>query len=179
MRRIQLRELTEEERTRLERLIHSRTAPVREVERARIIWSASRAEPTPVIAERLQIKALTVRGWIKRFNAEGLSGLQDRPRCGRPATYAPEEVAEVIAASLTQPQKLGLPFGSWTLDRLAAYLNEQKGIAIRRSRIDEILLAEGLRWRKQETWFGERVDPEFAKKRGESKPSTRRLQPEA
>jgi transposase len=179
MRRIQLRELTEEERTTLGRLVHSRTAPVREVERARIIWSASQAEPTPVIAERLQIKALTVRGWIKRFNAEGLSGLQDRPRSGRPATYAPEEVAEVIAASLTQPQKLGLPFGSWTLDRLAAYLNEQKGIAIKRSRIDEILLAEGLRWRKQETWFGERVDPEFAEKRGASKPSTRPLQREA
>jgi hypothetical protein len=36
---------------------------------------------------------------------------------------------------------------------------------MRRSRIDEILLAEGLRWRRQETWFGERVDPEFAAKR--------------
>jgi hypothetical protein len=41
-------------------------------------------------------------------------------------------------------------------------LSEHKAIAIRRSRIDEILLAEGLRWRRHETWFGERVDPEFA-----------------
>ncbi len=38
-----------------------------------------------------------------------------------------------------------MPFGSWTLDRLQAYLNEQKKIPIKRSRIDEILLAEGLR----------------------------------
>jgi len=53
------------------------------------------------------------------------------------------------------------------LDRLQAYLQEHKGIAIQRSRIDEILLDEGLRWRKQETWFGERVDPAFAAKRGE------------
>jgi len=30
-----------------------------------------------------------------------------------------------------------------------------------------MLLAEGLRWRKQETWFGERVDPEFAEKRAD------------
>ncbi len=35
------------------------------------------------------------------------------------------------------------------------------------SRLGEVLLTEGLRWRKQETWFGERVDPEFAAKRGQ------------
>jgi transposase len=46
---------------------------------------------------------------------------------------------------------LSLPFGCWTLDRLATYLNEQKGIAIKRSRIDEVLLAEGLRYHKQDT----------------------------
>jgi len=69
---------------------------------------------------------------------------------------------------LTDPQELGLPFGSWTLDRLAAYLNAERGIAIKRSRIGEILVAEGLRWRQQETWFGERPDPAFAARRGRS-----------
>jgi hypothetical protein len=37
---------------------------------------------------------------------------------------------------------------------------------MKRSRLDELLLAEGLRWRQQESWFGERVDPEFAQTRG-------------
>jgi hypothetical protein len=36
---------------------------------------------------------------------------------------------------------------------------------MQRSRSDELLIAEGLRWRKHETWFGERVDPAFAEKR--------------
>ena len=35
---------------------------------------------------------------------------------------------------------------------------------MRRSRISEIFIREGLRWRQQETWFGARVDPDFAKK---------------
>jgi transposase len=112
--------------------------------------------------------------WIKRFNAEGLAGLQDRPRSGCPPTYPPDQKAEVIATALSDPHTLGLPFGCWTLDRLEIYLNEQKGIAIKRSRIDEILLAEGLRWRSQESWFGEKVDPDFAQKRGSSKRSTPR-----
>jgi hypothetical protein len=80
----------------------------------------------------------------------------------------------VVAAALTNPRSLGLSFASWPLDRLAAYLLEHKGIAMRRSRIDEILLQEGLRWRRHETWSGERVDPEFAEKRAASRRSTAR-----
>jgi transposase len=107
-----------------------------------------------------------VRKWIKRFNERGVADLEDEPRSGRPATYTPEEVSEVIATALTDPQELGLAFASWTLDRLEVYRNEVKGIGIKRSRIDDLLVREGLRWRSQETWFGERVDPDFARKRG-------------
>src|ERR687890_2881218 len=159
-----LRDLTAEERSAVETLARSRTAPQCRVERARLVWRASRGETPPAIAEALGLDAETVRRRIRRFNAEGVAALDDHHRSGRPATYSPDEVAVVIAAALTSPRRLGLPFASWTLDRLAACLRERKGIAIRRSRIDEILLQEGLRWRRQETWFGERVDPEFAEK---------------
>jgi transposase len=114
-----------------------------------------------------------VRLWLKRFNAEGLDGLRDRSRAGRLATYTAEQAGEVVALSLTDPQSLELPFASWMLDRLAAYLHEVKRIPMSRARIGKLLVAKGLRWRTQETWFGERVDPVFAEKRGPSSPSTR------
>jgi transposase len=79
----------------------------------------------------------------------------------------------VIDTALTRPADLGLPFASWTLDRLVARLAE-RGIAMRRSRISEIFLQEGLKWRHEETWFGERVDPDFARKRGRSSNSTQK-----
>ena len=169
-----LRALTAEEASAIEMLARSRTAPARRVERARLIRRASRGETPPGIAEALGLDAETVRRRIRRFNAEGLAAFDDHHRSGRPTTYSADEVAVVIAAALTSPRSLGLPFASWTLDRLAAYLLEHKGIAMRRSRIDEILLAEGLRWRRHETWFGERVDPEFAEKGGGSRRSTPR-----
>ncbi len=153
----------------MESLARSRTAPARQVERARIVWRASHGETPPSIAETLGLSAETVRRRIRRFNAEGLAAFGDHHRSGRPATYSADAV---IAAALTSPRRLGLPFASWTLDRLAAFLREHKGIAMRRSRIGEILLKEGLRWRRQETWFGARVDPEFAEKRGGSRHST-------
>jgi transposase len=169
---LRLRALTAEEAQAIGRLARSRTAPVRVVERARIVDLAARGCRAPGIATELGVSERTVRRWVKRFSAQGLAGLTDAPRSGRPATYTADEVGELVAASLTAPQALGLPFGSWTLDRLAAYLQEEKGIPMKRSRIGEILQAEGLRWRQQETWFGERPDPAFAEKRGPSSPST-------
>jgi len=94
-------------------------------------------------------------------------------RSGRPPTYTAEERSAVIKAALSRPAELDLPFASWTLDRLVAYLGTQ-GIGMRRSRVSEVLLAEGLKGRQEETWFGARVDPAFAEKRGPSNTSTPR-----
>jgi transposase len=163
---IRLRPLTPDEQTAVQRLARSRTASARLVERAQIVWAASQGEPVTAIAHRLGLDRRTVAVRLQRFNEQGLAALEDAPRSGRPPTYTQEQVGLVIALALTKPASLGLPFACWTLDRLQAYLHEERGIGIKRSRIDEILLAEGLRWRSHETWFGERVDPEFAEKRG-------------
>jgi transposase len=165
---VALRVVTDDERAALERLARSRTAEARLAQRAQILLGLLNGECPSAVAGRLGVTRATVYTWIRRFNAEGVAGLRDRPRPGRPPTYTAEQRAEVVAAALTAPKDLGLPFGCWTLDRLRAYLSDRKGIPIKRSRIDEILLDEGLRWRKQETWFGERVDPDFAEKRGPS-----------
>jgi transposase len=82
----------------------------------------------------------------------------------------------VVATALTDPQALGQAFACWTFARLAVYLQETQGVAMSRSRLHEVLQREGLRWRTQETWFGQRVDPDFAAERGPSSASTANLQ---
>ncbi len=168
-----LRPLTDDERKELERLSRSRTGEARLVVRAKIVLGLAAGERPYQVADRVGVGRAAASEWLHRFNTEGLKGLTDHPRPGRPHTYTPDQRAEVIAAALTKPESLGLPFASWTLDRLQTYLSEHKGIGIKRTRIDEILIAEGLRWRKQETWFGQKVDPQFAAKRGRSSNSTR------
>jgi len=172
---LRVRELTPEEAATVKRLAQSRTEPARLVERAPIIWRATQGQRVPAIAHSLDVAEATVRRWLTRFNAAGLEGLTDLPRSGRPATYPAEQVGAVLAAALAKPDDLGLPFGAWTLDRLVVYLQEQQGITMKRSRVGEVLAAEGLRWYTQETWFGERVDPAFAEKRGPSSSCAPRL----
>lgn len=173
---LRLRALGEEERNTIERLVHARNTPVGKLKRAQIIWLASQGRKTPEIAKQLEVSERTVRNRLHRFNEQGLQGLEEAPRSGRPATYTPEEVSSSIQTALCNPRDLGEDYASWTLDRLVDYLHRVKGVHMKRSRISEIFIAKGLSWRHEETWFGERVDPDCAKKRGPSKPSTLRLQ---
>lgn len=173
---LRLRELSEEERKTIERLVHARNTPVGKLKRAQVIWLASQGGKTPEIAKQLEVSERMVRNRLHRFNEQGLPGLEEAPRSGRPVTYTPEEVSSIIQTALCNPRDLGEDYAIWTLDRLVDYLLRAKGIRMKRSRISEIFIAEGLSWRHEETWFGERVDPDFAKKRGPSKPSTPRLQ---
>ena len=171
---IRVRAVGEEEAAELARLARSRTLGSGLVRRAQIVQHAvQEGLSAPDIAARMGLCGATVRFWLKRFNERGLQGLEEDMRSGRPPTYTAEERSAVIKAALSRPAELGLPFAPWTLDRLVAYRSE-RGIGMRRSRIGEVLLAEGLKWRQEETWFGARVDPDFARKRGRSSGSTPR-----
>jgi transposase len=175
---VRVRAVSDEEREALGRMARSRTLGAGLVRRAQIVLHAVEGLKAPEIGARMDLGGVTVRPWLKRFNARGLQGLEEDVRTGRPPTYSAEQRGAVITTALTPPAKLGLPFASWTLDRLVAHLSGQ-GIAMRRSRISELFIQEGLKWRHDETWFGERVDPDFARKRGRSSSSTRQHRPAA
>jgi transposase len=173
---IRVRAVGDKEREELTRMARSRTLGAGLVRRARIVLHALEGLKAPEVGARMGLCGATVRHWLKRFNARGLQGLAEDVRTGRPPTYSAEQRSAVIDTALTSPADLGLPFASWTLDRLVAYLSE-RGVAMRRSRISEIFLQEGLKWRHEESWFGARVDPDFTRKRGRSSSSTRPRRP--
>jgi transposase len=170
---LRLRPLTEEEERVISKLARSQSASKRLVERAKIIQLATEGQTIPQMMQQLHLSEHMVRKWFKRFEQQGLAGLEDAPRPGAPSRYSAENKARVIEAALTRPSDLNLGFNCWTFERLAAYVREHLGIQMKKTRIFEILHEEGLRWRKQETWFGERLDPEFAQKRGPSNSSAR------
>src|SRR5215212_4223448 len=169
---IRIRTPGAEEQAGLTRMARSRTLCAGRVKRAQLVLLAAEGRKAGEIAEALRLHAKAARFWLERFNARGPAGLDESERPGRPPVYSADQVGAVVEAALTRPADLGLPVASWTLDRLAAYLSEAKGTAMRRSRVGEVLRREGLKWRQEETWLGQRVDPDFARKRGRSSGST-------
>ena len=82
--------LSEKERKKLEAKARRYTSPYRDVIRARIVLYAAEGLHNDEIAARLDTPRQIVSKWRKRFFEEGLIGLQERPRRGRPARFSPQ-----------------------------------------------------------------------------------------
>ena len=84
-------------------MTRSLTLPHGLVRRARIILACAAGEPQVKIAKRLGLSKMTVSKWRHRFHHQGIKGLRDQQRPGRPRTHDDERVAEVINTALQSP----------------------------------------------------------------------------
>ena len=168
---VQLRELTEGEKQAIARIINSRTEPVRRVQRAKIIQFMLENPKLPAseAGRRSGYRSdWPGRAWVKRFNEQGLAGLEDEHRSGRPRVHDEKVRSALIDLATQKPNTLGYPFKLWTLERLQTAFKERHGVHLSDSTIWTWLDEEGLEWKRQESWFheAERHDPESVENRG-------------
>jgi transposase len=109
--------LSPAERQELTRVVRTPSSPQQAVTRARIVLRAAEGASNRQIAREVGMSELRVGGWRNRFLREGLAGLADQPRPGRPRTIDEPTVQRVIAMTLEPP-----PSGEshWSIQRLAA-----------------------------------------------------------
>ena len=82
-------ELSDEEHRILEARGRRYTFPYRDVVRAQMVLLAARGLRNDEIARRLNTRREVVSMWRQRFFHEGLAGLEERPRQGKPPTFPP------------------------------------------------------------------------------------------
>lgn len=81
--------LSAEQRVELEARARRYTLPYRDVVRAKIVLMAAAGLDNDEIAARLDTRREIVSKWRKRFFEQGLPGLEERPRGGRPPAFSP------------------------------------------------------------------------------------------
>ena len=87
----------------LRALVRARTTEQRLVQRARIVLHAAQGTPNRTIAAEVRVAPMTVLLWRTKYARDGLAGLADEPRPGRPPTYSREDRDRVIALTLEPP----------------------------------------------------------------------------
>jgi transposase len=156
--------VTAGDRRRLTKLASCRTAPYQQVIRARIVLAAVCGHSNNAISRRLGVSVDTVRCWRGRYGDQGLAGLADRPRSGRPPRLTPLQIAEVKALACQLPAETGVPLSRWSCPELADQV-VARGIApaISASTVRRILAADTLKPWQYRSWLFIR-DPAFATK---------------
>jgi transposase len=154
--------LTAAERHRLKALAYSHTAGYQQVIRARIVRDAARGYSNATIARRQGVTVDTVRRWRNRYAEEGMAGLTDRRRSGRPPRFSPVQIAEVKALACQLPAETGTPLSKWSCPELAREVIG-RGIcpAISASTVRRFLAADMIKPWQHQSWIFIR-DPDFA-----------------
>ena len=93
--------LTPGERGKLETIVRSAVAAVRDVQRGRIILLAAAGQENQEIAPQVGLSVKTVSLWRRRFAQQRLEGLRDQTGRGRKRTHGPGKVEEIITDTLT------------------------------------------------------------------------------
>ena len=158
--------LGDAERAELESLSRRATAPFRLVMRARVVLLAADGVANRVIAERLGICQGTARKWRRRYGEQGIEGLADAPRPGRPRLFPATVVAGVKALACEMPAASGTPLARWACPELARQA-AASGIAPApsASTVRRWLADDALKPWQHRSWIFPR-DPRFAVKAG-------------
>ena len=98
-------QLSEEERAELEKLKRSRNLPAGRASRVNLVLLLDQGLNSLEISQKLNISAQTVCKWRKRFQEQGINGLGDEPRPGRPRRISEERVAELLQKTLADKPK--------------------------------------------------------------------------
>jgi transposase len=154
------------ERRLLKNLTRRGTAEHRQVTRARIVLLAAAGWTNRGIARKLGLASNTAGKWRKRFCQEGLDGLGDRKRAGRPRAFPAAVVTACKAIACELPATRGIPLGRWSLAELRTEI-------LATGLIDDISTTTLWRWLDEDpikpwqhrSWIFPR-DPDFATKAG-------------
>lgn len=95
--------LAGEDRRELERLHRASSTPAGLSRRARAVLLMAQGLSGVKIADRVGYTVVQVSRIRRRFAEEGLAGLQERPRSGRPPTVTARKRAQVVALTLKPP----------------------------------------------------------------------------
>ncbi|WP_020502379.1 IS630 family transposase, partial [Sciscionella marina] len=150
------------QRSELEAISCRGSAPYRQVLRVRIVLAAAEGGSNAAISRCLGVGVDTVRKWRKRFCHEGMGGLVDRPRSGRPRTFPATVVTGIKALACELPARADVPLARWSCPELADEA-VARGIVERvpASTVRRWLTADALKPWQHRSWIFPR-DPYFA-----------------
>ena len=154
------------ERRWLKALTRRGMAEHRQVTRARIVLLAAAGWTNRGIARKLGLAPNTAGKWRKRFYKEGLGGLRDRKRPGRPRAFPAAVVAACKAIACELPATRGVPLGRWSLAELRTEV-------LATGLVDDVSTTTLWRWLEEDpikpwqhrSWIFPR-DPNFTTKAG-------------
>ena len=151
-------DFTPEEIASLKRAMHhARQAHVRR--KATALWNLAQGRKAPEVAAFLDVSLVSLRAWLKRYQAEGIDGFGIKRGRGRPARADPAEIEALLRQS---PRVFGFNQTRWTLRSLSQAARSLKGFSL--PGVRKALQRNGFHYKRGQPHLTS-PDPAYAEKR--------------
>jgi transposase len=153
--------LTDDQRQELQRV--SRQAVGRVALRAHMVLLSDRDYTVPEIATIHECGHDVVRTWLHRYHADGVAGLEDEPRSGRP----PKDplAQDIIDTQASQsPSCSGHVQTCWSVATLTTFLAARFRLVLSRASVRRFLKVMRWRWARPRLAPARKIDPRAAEK---------------
>jgi transposase len=125
-------------------------------------WVGLDGIPAPKVARLLGDGVRTVKYWIERFNNDGLAGLVEGERPGRPSKLSIEQLQELEVILRASPREQGVSANLWDGKTLSHWIRQQWGVNLGTRQCQRLFRTLGFRLRKPRPMVGH-ADPELQK----------------
>lgn len=146
-----------------------RTEEARYDHRLHAVLLVAKGMSSPAVADYLGDPERTVRFWIRRYQEDGLQGLIENERSGRPPRITQKQMNRIASALRKKPEDVGLNGGIWDGKSLSAFIREDFGVKMGIRQCQRLFRQLGFRLRKPRPMIA-RSNPEiqvmFKKKSG-------------
>jgi transposase len=92
---------------------------------------------------------------VHRYNAEGVEGLKDRPRCGRPSFLSDSQKSELEQVIRGNPLDYGYNTAIWTGVLIIDLIQKRFGVSYKQAQIYNILRSLGFSFQRGKGYFPE------------------------
>ena len=150
-----LRSLTQDERTQIEALAHSRSAPADQLVRAKeILAVADGVDFTHAASEAGRHRYQAVAELVLRFNQEGMSAIYGHHGGGPALQYGQKEQERILQEFARTPDREKDQTATWSLTTLQRALrNAEDGLPhVSTYVILQVLHQAGYSWQQDRTW---------------------------
>ena len=115
------------------------TKEARVFRRAQAVRNVVKGQRLQTVSDALQFTYSALRKWVYRFASQGIQGLVDRPRSGRPPKMTCELEQHLNRLVDADPLQHGSIHSQWSCRTLATVLAQQTGVQVGRERVRGVL----------------------------------------
>lgn len=126
------------------------------------------------VSELLGDAPRTVAYWVRRFERNGLGGLTEEERPGRPRRLSKEQIQSIDAALRGLPTDFGLTGNLWDGKTLSAYVMRQWGVSLGTRQCQRLFRQLGFRLRKPRSLIAKASPEEQARVKKTPPPGKKR-----